>query len=129
MTEMRHLLSGESTLVVRAVQAQSEDPVSVEMMTRQDLQTHLALRAQLGASEEELVEKLARWKDARDLNKIMWQAGTNVRTKARTCVNSRITIRTTLTVLSTSQHSTGYLTWDVSAQHSHPTKLVPLSTS
>ena len=83
MTEMRHLLSGESTLVVRAVQAQSEDPVSVEMMTRQDLQTHLALRAQLGASEEELVEKLARWKDARDLNKIMWQAGNNVRTKAR----------------------------------------------
>ncbi len=82
MTEMRHLLSGESMLVVRAVQAQSEDPVSVQMMTRQDLQTHLALRAHLGASEEELADKLARWKDARDLNKIMWQAGKNVRTKA-----------------------------------------------
>ena len=83
MTEMRHLLSDESTMVVRAVQAQSEDPVSVEMMTRQDLQTHLALRAQLGASDEELADKLARWKDARDLNKIMWQDQKNVRTKAR----------------------------------------------
>ena len=82
MTEMRHLLSDESTLTVRAVQAQSEDPVSVEMMTRQDLQTHLAIRAQLGASDEELADKLARWKDARDLNKLMWQAGKNVRTKA-----------------------------------------------
>ena len=83
MTEMRHLLSNESTMVVRAVQAQSEDPVSVEMMTRQDLQTHLALRARLGASDEELTDKLARWKDARDLNKIMWQAQKNIRTKAR----------------------------------------------
>ncbi len=83
MTEMRHLLSEESTLTVRAVQAQSEDPVSVEMMTRQDLQTHLAIRAQLGASEEELVDKLARWKDARDLNKIMWEASKIVRTKAQ----------------------------------------------
>ncbi len=82
MTEIRHLLSGESMLVFRAVQAQSGDPVSVEMMTRQDLQTHLALRAQLGASEEELVDLLTRWKDARDLNKIMWQAQKNVRTKA-----------------------------------------------
>ncbi len=79
MTEIRHLLSNASVLVVRAVQAQSEDVVSVEMMTRQDLQTHLALRARLGASDEELVDKLARWKDARDLNKIMWQAGKNVR--------------------------------------------------
>jgi hypothetical protein len=82
MTEIRHLLSIESIMVVRAVQAQSEDTVSVEMMTRQDLQTHLAIRAQLGASEEELVDKLARWKDARDLNKIMWQAQKNVRTQA-----------------------------------------------
>ncbi len=82
MTEMRHLLSSESMLIVRAVQAQSDDPVSVAMMTRQDLQTHLALRAQLGASDEELADKLAHWKDARDLNKIMWQAGKNVRTKA-----------------------------------------------
>ncbi len=79
MTEIRHLLSHESVLVVRAVQARSEDVVSVEMMTRQDLQTHLALRARLGASDEELVDKLARWKDARDLNQIMWQAGKNVR--------------------------------------------------
>ena len=79
MTEIRHLLSHESVLVVRAVQAQSEDVVSVEMMTRQDLQTHLALRARLGASDEELADKLARWKDARDLNKIMWQAEKNVR--------------------------------------------------
>ncbi len=83
MTEMRHVLSSESMLVVRAVQAQSEDSVSVEMMTRQDLQTHLAIRAQLGASEEELVDKLARWKDARDLNKIMWEASKIVRTKAQ----------------------------------------------
>lgn len=90
MTEMRHLLSDESTLVVRAVQAQSEDTVSVEMMTRQDLQTHLALRAQLGASEEELVDKLARWKDARDLNKIMWQAQKNVRTNAELERRARI---------------------------------------
>ena len=79
MTEIRHLLSDESVLVVRAVQAQSEDLVSVEMMTRQDLQTHLALRARLGASKEELIDKLARWKDARDLNRIMWQAEKNVR--------------------------------------------------
>jgi len=82
MTEMRHLLSDESVMVFRAVQAQSEDAVSVEMMTRQDLQTHLAIRASLGASDEELVDKLMRWKDARDLNKIMWQASQIARTKA-----------------------------------------------
>ena len=82
MAELRHLLDAESTMVFRAVQAASEDPTSVEMMTRQDLQTHLALRAQLGATDEELAEKLAHWKAARDLNKVMWQAEKNVRTKA-----------------------------------------------
>ena len=78
------LLDEDSTMVFRAVQAASEDPTSVELMTRQDLQTHLALRAQLGASEEELADKLAHWKAARDLNKLMYKAEKNVRTKART---------------------------------------------
>lgn len=81
MAELRHLLSGESKLVLRAVQAQSDDPVSVETMTRTELYDHLAIRGRLGATEEEIVALVQRWKDARDLNRIVATAERIVRTK------------------------------------------------
>jgi hypothetical protein len=81
MAELRHLLSTESRLVLRAVQAQSPDLESVETMTRTELYDHLAIRGRMGATEDEIVTKVQRWKDARDLNRIMAQAQAIVRTK------------------------------------------------
>lgn len=83
MAEIRHLLSDESTLVLRAVQARSDSLESVEMMTRTELYDHLALRGQMGASEEEVVGKVQRWKDARDVNRIMGKAAKIARTNER----------------------------------------------
>ena len=83
MAELRHLLSDESKLVLRAVQAQSEDPTSVDLMTKPELYDHLALRGRMGATEEELVSKVQRWKDAREVNKMFAKAAKIVRTKER----------------------------------------------
>lgn len=83
MTQLRHLLDDESKLVLRAVQAKSEDPVVVELMNRRELYDHLAIRGQMGASEQEIVTKVQRWKDARDLNSIMYKARKNLRTKEK----------------------------------------------
>lgn len=74
MTQLRHLLSDESTMTLRAVQAQSEDPTVVELMTRSELYDHFAIRGKLGASEQEIVTKLQHWKDARDIQRVMGKA-------------------------------------------------------
>lgn len=74
MAELRHLLSDESMLTLRAVQAQSEDPTVVELMTRSELYDHFAIRGKLGASQEEIVAKLQHWKDARDIQRVMSKA-------------------------------------------------------
>lgn len=81
MAELRHMLSDESKLTLRAVQARSGDPVAVETMTRSELYDHLAIRGRLGATEEEVIELVQRWKDARDVNRIMAKARKIVRTK------------------------------------------------
>jgi hypothetical protein len=81
MAELRHLLDQQSRLVLRAVQAQSGDPVSVETMTRGELYDHLAIRGRMGATEEEIVGLVQRWKDARDVTRMMAKAQQIVRTK------------------------------------------------
>lgn len=91
MAELRHMLSSESRLVLRAVQAQSDDPVAVETMTRAELYDHLAIRGRMGATEDEIIGLVQRWKDARDVNRIMAKARKIVRTKAElaTCPQAK----------------------------------------
>lgn len=88
MPELRHMLSEESKLVLRAAQAQSEDPQVVELMTRAELYDHFAIRGKLGASEDEIVSKLQRWKDARDIQRVMGKARRNVRKNERVKVTA-----------------------------------------
>lgn len=97
MAELRHLLSQDSMLILRAVQAKSEDPEVVELMTRHELYDHLAIRGRLGADENEVVSKVQRWKDARDLNRIMAKASKIVRTKAEISQTDNLAKRAHLT--------------------------------
>lgn len=90
MAEMRHLLSEDSILVLRAVQAQSEDPEVVDSMTRSDLYTHLAMRTRLGASDAEIQAKVERWADMRDTDKLLRRANRIVRTKEVEAHRARI---------------------------------------
>ncbi len=74
MPQLRHLLSKDSTDVLRAHQAFMEDPEVVENMTRSDLHTHLAIRTRLGADPREIEAKIERWADMRDVHNLIRKA-------------------------------------------------------
>jgi hypothetical protein len=74
MPELKHLLSHDSTMVLRAVQAQSDDPSVVDSMTRTELYDHLAIRSRMGVSREEIEAKIERWADMRDTEQLFKRA-------------------------------------------------------
>lgn len=82
MPQLKHLLSKESMNALRAHQALEQDPSVVDNMTRSDLYTHLALIERMGASEEEILSKIERWADMRDVDKLFRKARRNVRANA-----------------------------------------------
>lgn len=83
MPELRHMLSEDSTQVLRAIQARGETPDVVDNMSRQDLYDHLAIRTAMGASQAEIEAKVERWGSMRDAHELLRRAGHNVRTKER----------------------------------------------
>lgn len=82
MPQLKHLLSKDSELVLRAVQARAETPDVVDNMTRSELYDHLAIRTRMGASQEEIEAKVERWDAMRDTHELLKRAARNVRANA-----------------------------------------------
>lgn len=79
MAELRHLISQDSELVLRAVQARAETPDVVDNMTRSEFYDHLAIRTRMGASQAEIEAKTERWGSMRDAHELIRKAARNVR--------------------------------------------------